>query len=82
MVDGAQKSGIWDSMQDKGGSGLRIVSPKKSGTVSGEPDASEREKNRQKAVGLEEASTSVNGEPARAHFGYSHRQAVFVLKLM
>jgi len=32
MVDGGQKSGIWDSMQDKEGFGLYIVNPKKSET--------------------------------------------------
>jgi len=40
MVDGGQKSGIWDLMQDKEGSGLCIVSLMKSGTGNGEPDAS------------------------------------------
>ena len=41
MVDGGQKSGIWDSVRDKEGSELCIVSPKKSGTGSDEPDESD-----------------------------------------
>lgn len=41
MVDGSQKSGIWDSMQDREDFDLCTVNPKRSGTGNGELNASE-----------------------------------------